>query len=1194
MKWSWFKFMRLGNTRMPVVRPAARRTRSTRLLVEALEARTVPTTLTVTSGADSGAGTLRAEVLAANNGDKIIFSSSVTSVDLTSGPITIGKNITIQGPSGHENISGGFFFVGSNHRIFNISAGKTVTLTNLDLYGGVVFGVSGSNAGYGGAIYNAGHLTLKNDVLQENFAIGENDLSSANNGINGYGGGIFNAGTGTLILNGATIESNAAYGGRGTNAHSGGAGGKGAGGGIFNAGGVITINGATAVGENTAYGGHGGSGSGSGAGGTGGAGEGGGLWNTSYGSVTINAGTFEDNLAHGGKGGYGGISFSGHGGNGGQGGSGYGGAIGQFSGTVTAVNAVSFSDNRAIGGEGGHAGFSGSPGGVGAYGGFGGDGQGGAVWLGSVPGLNVFTMVDGGSFSGNGAYGGNGGTGGFSAGGGNYGGFGGTGGTGAGGAVFVAPGSVANLSGTTSVLSFTGNTAQGGVGGHGGQGGSGAYGGGGGDGGSAYGGALFSYGGTIAMDSALLSHNSALGGAPGYGGFSFSHGFYGGQGDGRGVFGGAIGLSSAPGYGGSASLTHLSMTSNSARATTGGDAYGGGLWAYGSGELDLSESIINHNLAQGGTGKTGLASGVGGTGPTGGYGGFGGAAFGGGFAFSEFHGAANVTDNTIENNKAKGGNGGVGGFGATQGGHGGHGGNGYGGGLFSGSSTVTFSENTFVSNAAYGGRGGKGGTVAPAPGHFAGEGGTGGSAYGGGVAVTSGTVQLTNNTIASNLAQGAAQGQSGSGTFTGPFGGNAYGGGVFASGGTVTLLNDTVAGASASVTNVTTGGNAAYGGGFFADGYGGGLASIFGNHLTLQNTIVANNFTFFFGPDIFGPITGNNHNIIGNTSGSSGYGGTDFTNVDPQLNNLAYNGGPNDLGAGQTGQLKTMLPIFGPAIDNGNNTGAPAVDERGFTRPDGSGAPFVDIGAVETQNESFTILSGTPQSKQVSNPALAPTPAQTFAPLVVVLTENGVGVSGVIVSYATPTPQTGGGAVASAVLNGTLGSPIDATTGANGHASVTARTNKVAGTYAVTPTIGSTGEGTTSGTDHFALTNTAGPVTQIVLINTFSGGGGTQAHPDKGMHGASGFFIEVELKDAFGNGVSGAAVTFTAPSQSGPSALFTPGNVGTTVVTTNASGEVTVDFKRNSLKGTYQIKVTTANGTPPPATLTKSIFEQNT
>jgi hypothetical protein len=126
------------------------------------------------------------------------------------------------------------------------------------------------------------------------------------------------------------------------------------------------------------------------------------------------------------------------------------------------------------------------------------------------------------------------------------------------------------------------------------------------------------------------------------------------------------------------------------------------------------------------------------------------------------------------------------------------------------------------------------------------------------------------------------------------------------------------------------------------------------------------------------------------------------------------------------------------------------------------------------------------------------------------------------------------------------------------------------------------------------LINTPGPVKQIVLIATFSGNGGSQTNPDKGAHGTSGFFITMEIEDAFGNGVSGAAVTFTAPSQSGPSALFTPGNVGTTVVTTNALGEVMVNFKRNALKGSYQIKVTTANGTPPPTTLVKSIFEQNT
>src|SRR5271169_2701531 len=54
----------------------------------------------VTSCSDSGAGSLRAEVAAAPTGHTITFASSVTSCSpilLTSGPITLTKNVTITG-----------------------------------------------------------------------------------------------------------------------------------------------------------------------------------------------------------------------------------------------------------------------------------------------------------------------------------------------------------------------------------------------------------------------------------------------------------------------------------------------------------------------------------------------------------------------------------------------------------------------------------------------------------------------------------------------------------------------------------------------------------------------------------------------------------------------------------------------------------------------------------------------------------------------------------------------------------------------------------------------------------------------------------------------------------------------------------------------------------------------------------------
>src|SRR6266404_2173826 len=55
-------------------------------------------TLTVTSGADSGTGTLRQAILDASAGDTINFAAGITTINLTSSELLIDKNLTINGP----------------------------------------------------------------------------------------------------------------------------------------------------------------------------------------------------------------------------------------------------------------------------------------------------------------------------------------------------------------------------------------------------------------------------------------------------------------------------------------------------------------------------------------------------------------------------------------------------------------------------------------------------------------------------------------------------------------------------------------------------------------------------------------------------------------------------------------------------------------------------------------------------------------------------------------------------------------------------------------------------------------------------------------------------------------------------------------------------------------------------------------
>jgi hypothetical protein len=258
--------------RKPNAKPrTSRRATSTfRPRLEALEGRSLPSTLTVTTYADSGPGSLRAEIAAAQSGDTIVFDPSIagTMIQLTSGELVINKNLTIHGP---ETISGngsGFNLggPGGTSRAFEVDgAGTTVALSNLTITNGegvYAAGTSHAGDGQGGAVLNYGMLTLSGCYVSYSFA-------------GSLGGGIYNAGT--LTVTSCTVSNNEA-----SNPN-----GAGNGGGIYNAG-TITISGSTIT-ENTAngpnaYGGF-----------TGIYGNGGGIYNA--GSMTATSSTVSYNLA---------------------------------------------------------------------------------------------------------------------------------------------------------------------------------------------------------------------------------------------------------------------------------------------------------------------------------------------------------------------------------------------------------------------------------------------------------------------------------------------------------------------------------------------------------------------------------------------------------------------------------------------------------------------------------------------------------------------------------------------------------------------------------------------------------------------------------------------------------------------------------------------------------------------------------
>lgn len=85
-------------------------------------------------------------------------------------------------------------------RLFHVAAAGNLTLNNLTLFDGIAINppdVTLSILNYGGAIYNAGIVTVNNSLITDNVAAKR-------------GGGIFNAVTGTLTITNTSILNNSA------------------------------------------------------------------------------------------------------------------------------------------------------------------------------------------------------------------------------------------------------------------------------------------------------------------------------------------------------------------------------------------------------------------------------------------------------------------------------------------------------------------------------------------------------------------------------------------------------------------------------------------------------------------------------------------------------------------------------------------------------------------------------------------------------------------------------------------------------------------------------------------------------------------------------------------------------------------------------------------------------------------------
>ncbi|MCL4559167.1 MAG: hypothetical protein M1281_00950 [Chloroflexi bacterium] len=157
-------------------------------------------TLTVTSTADSGAGSLRQAIADAAAGDTITFNLAAPATITLTTPITVGKDLIITGPG-----TASLFISGGNAtQILRVAAG-TLRISQLTILNGRMAGqnasgsIPGTIAGIGGAIYigSGAGMTASNVNFTANAATGGTGGNSVNNGgfYGGGGGGIGGAGS---------------------------------------------------------------------------------------------------------------------------------------------------------------------------------------------------------------------------------------------------------------------------------------------------------------------------------------------------------------------------------------------------------------------------------------------------------------------------------------------------------------------------------------------------------------------------------------------------------------------------------------------------------------------------------------------------------------------------------------------------------------------------------------------------------------------------------------------------------------------------------------------------------------------------------------------------------------------------------------------------------------------------------------
>jgi beta-glucanase (GH16 family) len=150
-------------------------------------------TITVTSIADSGAGSLRSALANVCVGGTIQFAPSLAgqTISLTSGPITLSKAVTIDGSAASGlSINGN-----ATYRLIEVNAGTTATVRGLTLTNGYGFQLAGG-------VLNNGNLTLDRVNLSNNtMATNAGDFWQG-------GGGVYSGDGASLMVIDSTIANN--------------------------------------------------------------------------------------------------------------------------------------------------------------------------------------------------------------------------------------------------------------------------------------------------------------------------------------------------------------------------------------------------------------------------------------------------------------------------------------------------------------------------------------------------------------------------------------------------------------------------------------------------------------------------------------------------------------------------------------------------------------------------------------------------------------------------------------------------------------------------------------------------------------------------------------------------------------------------------------------------------------------------